>query len=119
MKSLVVTTDNLMASVEHIRISIELCQSDRGHDIGHVAFIVGCDDIVFPGTRFVFRKRVLGLPVEGEKHVLLIDRLTVEAVDIAPYGTASFGGGQILDRVEGQTAEISDLSAALAVPFGT
>ena len=57
-RHLIVAADQGMPALDHARITVQLPEADGGHDIGHVAFVPGRDDIIFPGTGVFLSERV-------------------------------------------------------------
>ena len=47
----VVMLNYLLAPCEQVIISFKLFKTNRSGDIGHIAFIPGADDVIFPGAQ--------------------------------------------------------------------
>ena len=61
---LVVVFDQLTAAVQHLGVAFQLCQSDAGHDVGHVTLEIRRDDVVFPCAQLRFGQCVFILSVQ-------------------------------------------------------
>ena len=48
LERLIVTVDQLMAACQHFVISSQLRQTDRREYVGHITFVLGVDNVVFP-----------------------------------------------------------------------
>ena len=88
--------------MHQLRIPLQLRQSDAGHDVGHVAFVVRSDDIVLPCAELGLGESILALTVQGQQLQLLVDGLTVESVVRTPGKSTSLGSSQILHGMEGE-----------------
>ena len=111
----VVFPDDLFPSFEEGRVPVQLLQADGGHDVGHVAFVPGADDVVFPGADLGFGQGVLALAVEGEQLVELIDLGIVYALNGFPGAGAALRGGEVLHGMEGEGGKVGD--GAAVFPF--
>ena len=60
-------------------------------------------------------QRVLGLAVKGKQHIIFIDFLVINAVDVTPNGRAALCRGEIFDGMERKIGEIGTAAAFYAV----
>lgn len=114
-ESLVKTRNDLLAAGKHAVVAGELGKAYGRHDIGHVALVIGGDDVILPHTGFVFVERVLALAVEREQLQLVIDFFVVEAFACSPGQAAALAGGEVFDRVPAKCREVGDAADHLAV----
>ncbi len=104
----VIAGDNFTATLQHARIAVQLAEADGRRDVRHVAFVPWADDVVLPCAELRLREGVLRLAMEGEELRLLVDDVIIDAGKAFPCHRAAFGGGQILDGVEGKRREIGN-----------
>ena len=88
------------AAGEQPVISGKLGKTERSHNIGHVTLEIGLHNVVFPCADTAFVQRVLGLAVKGKQHIIFIDFLVINAVDVTPNGRAALCRGEIFDGME-------------------
>ena len=62
----VIAVDQLAATAQHFRITLQLRKADPGHDIRHVAFEIRSDDIILPGAELRLGQSVLALSVKRQ-----------------------------------------------------
>ena len=103
---LVVAGDDLLSALQKAGIAIQLAQSYGCHDIGHVAFIPGSNDVIFPGASFCLSQGILVLAMERQKHIELIDFAVINAFQGLPGAGSAFRRGEVLDGMEREGGEV-------------
>ena len=88
--------------------AFELLQAEGRHQVGHVAFVAGIDDVVFPGARIQLGRRILVLAVQAEQLELLVQGGIIQAGARYPCHGAALGGGQVLHRMEAEAGKVRD-----------
>ena len=92
----IVLCNDLSAACQKSRISLQLLQADRRHDVGHVALIERRYDIVLPRTQLGFRQRILALSVQAQELEPVIDLIVVDSINVLPGSGAALTGSEVL-----------------------
>ena len=91
---------DLAAAGQQTGITLELRQADARHDVGHIAFVIGRDDVVLPRAELGLGQGVFVLAVERQQLEQLVKGFVVDAVAVAPGEGAAFGRGEVLHGVD-------------------
>ena len=102
----VIAADQLAATAQHFRITLQLRQSDPGHNVRHVAFEIGRDDIVLPSAELRLGQSVLTLSMKRQQLELLVEPFVIDTGNRTPRKRPAFGRREVLDGMEREGGEV-------------
>ncbi len=83
-RGFIIALDQLMPPLQQAGIALQLLQTYGGHDVRHVALIPRPHDVVFPRPQLGLGQSVLGLAVEAQQLIVMVQFLVVKTRQRAP-----------------------------------
>ena len=113
---LIVISYQLPPSCQQSGITLHLHQTDSSHDIRHVAFVIGSDDVILPPAELCFRQSIFALSMQRHQLKLFIKPLVRYTRNRPPSQRPSLRSREILDGMKREAGKIRDFTAHLSLP---
>ena len=118
VQGFIIALDQLMPPLQQAGIALQLLQTYGGHDVRHVALIPRPHDVVLPRPQLGLGQSVLGLSVEAQQLIAVVQLLVVKTRQRAPRRCTALGGSEVLHGVEGEGGEVCQSAGRYPVAGG-